>query len=114
MLKQAVNINEVSKGMEVFDSTGQRIGSVIASRQGEGTIKTNKTDNSVIVQTIKDVIGDKKSLPAPLYTRLFDEGFVYVARGFLRSNGIIYPEQIASINGNKITLHVGNQSIQKI
>lgn len=106
-------LSSVVKGMEVYDRDGARVGTVKAFRLGEGTIKTSATDIVTIAETLKETIGDK-DLPTVMYSRLFDEGFASVDRGFLRGDGIVFPSQIDEINGDTIYLTVNESELFKL
>lgn len=114
ILKQTLATKNITKGMSVIDNAGERIGTVIAFRQGEGTIKTNQTDAGTISETVREALGGKKRLSAALYSRLFSEGFLYINRGVLRGTVIVYPDQIDQVAGDKITLHINRRDVVKI
>lgn len=106
-------LSSVVEGMEVYDSDGARVGTIKACRLGEGTIKTSATDIVTISETLKEVIGNK-DLPTIMYSRLFDEGFACVSRGFLRSDGIVFPNQIDEISGDTVYLSVNEEDLYKL
>lgn len=106
-------ISSVAEGMEVYDKDGARVGTIKAFRLGEGTIKTSATDIVTISEILTETIGNK-DLPTVMYTRLFDEGFASVDRGFLRSDGIVFPNQIDEISGDTVYLSVYEDELFKL
>lgn len=99
-------LSQIAEGMEVYDSDGHRIGTVEAFRLGEGTLKASRTNIVTIVEELAETMGKHKELPTAFYTRLYEEGFVRVRRGILRSDVLIFSKQIEDIQADAIYLNV--------
>lgn len=106
-------LNQIVEGMDVYDSTNVYIGTIEAYRVGEGTIKTSQTDVVTIAERISETIGSNTDLPGVLYKRLYQEGFVYVPRGFLRPNLLIFLSQINNIKDEQVYLNVKQDELLK-
>lgn len=107
-------LNQVVVGMEVYDSGGEKVGTIKGSRLGEGTIKTTKTDTAVILHTISEALGKPKNLSSTLSARLFEEGFIHIKRGRLRGDVLTFPRHVDSVNGNTVRLKVKQSELIKI
>ncbi|GAB5494636.1 MAG: hypothetical protein Phog2KO_48510 [Phototrophicaceae bacterium] len=106
-------LSSVVEGMEIYDRDGAQVGTVKAFRMGEGTVKTTQTDIVTISEALEPIIGNKE-LPTILYSRLYDEGFVVVARGFLRSDAVIFPSQIDQFGDGALHLNVPEDDLFKL
>lgn len=100
------NLNRVVEGMAVYDSNGQQIGTVAAYRNGEGVINSSRVDHDTMIVEMEDALGGQRDFPQIVVTRLYEEGFVRVNRGMLRSDGYVFPQQIAEIQENALYLNV--------
>ena len=105
---------QIVEGMNVYDRDGVHIGAVKAFRSGEGTIEAQNAEMLTKVEVISQTIGTSVKLPSQLYDRMFAEGFVCVNRGLLRSDGVIFPEQIDEVVDNTIYLKVGRDELASI
>lgn len=106
MINQRPTTQQIVEGMEVYDRDGKRIGTVKAYRSGEGTVNTNRADIVTMANAIDEAMGKHKTLPTVMYTRLYDEGFVSIKRGFMRSNVVAFLPQVDDIHGDAIFLNV--------
>lgn len=113
MLTQA-NLSLVAEGMEVYDWEGTRIGTVKAFRNGEGTIRTTETDIVTMANAISDCLGGQKELPTVLYSRLYDEGFICIDRGFLRKDALAFSGQIENVAGDTVFLNINLDELVKV
>lgn len=106
-------LEEIAEGMEVYDSEGNRIGTVAGFRAGEGSMKSSHTDIITMSEAVEDALGGKKNLPTVIYTRLYEEGFVRVKRGFLRSDAIAFTDQIDKVEGSTVYLKAPLSELMK-
>jgi hypothetical protein len=107
-------LTQIVEGMEVYDKDAARIGTVKSFHYGEGTAKTSEIDIVTIAERVSDLLGTNKSLPTVLYSRLYDQGFVCVDRGFLRSDAIVFPDQIEDYGEYAVFLNVEANELMKV
>lgn len=107
-------LNQISEGMEVYDSDGARIGVVESVCLGEGKEKADSTDIVTIAEAVSEHLNGRKDLPTILYIRLYEEGFIRVHRGLLRRDCVIFPSQIDDIGEESVYLKVEHTELTKI
>lgn len=106
-------LSTIIEGMEIYDKDGSRVGTIEVLRLGKGATQTKETDTETIEEALKKIIGDAE-LPEALNLQLYEEGFLYVERGFLRDNVIISPSQIEDIINDAIHLNVNEDTLLKV
>jgi len=106
--------SQITEGMDVYDRDGAKIGTVKAFRPGEGTIRTTGTDIVTMANAISECLGGQKELPTVLYSRLYDEGFVCINRGFLRADAVAFTNEVEDVQGDVIVLNVRAEDLLKV
>ena len=67
-----------------------------------------------MANAIAECLGGQKELPTILYSRLYDEGFICIDRGFLRKDMLAFTGQVGDISGNAIFLEVEQDELVKV
>lgn len=106
-------LTTIVKGMEVYDKAKSKVGTIEELRLGKGAVKTDETDEDTIENALKKIIGDNE-FPIELNSELYEAGFLYIERGFLRENAIVFPNQIEDIIEDAIHLNVDEDALIKI
>lgn len=106
-------LSTIIEGMEVYDKDNAKVGTIEVLRLGKGSAKTSETDANTIEDALKKIIGDNE-FPIDLNSQLYEEGFLYIERGFMRKNTIVFPSQIEDIIGDAIHLNVDQETLLKI
>lgn len=107
-------LNQISEGMEVYDSDGARVGVVESVRLGEGKEKADSTDIVTIAEAVSEALNGRKDLLTILYIRLYEEGFIWVNRGLLRRDAIVFPHQIDDIGEESVYLKVELMEVTRL
>lgn len=107
-------LNQISEGMEVYDSDGARIGVVESVRLGDGKEKADSTDIVTIAEAVSEHLNGRKDLVTFLYIRLYEEGFIRVNRGILRRDCVIFPSQIDDIGEESVYLKIEHMEVTKL
>lgn len=116
-------LSKIHKGMVVYDEAQNEIGTVEyvqfgdedPLRPGTRAVTPGETGESGqwLMESIADVFAPD-DLPETLRERLLLYGFVRVdGPGLFNADRYIFPNQIQSVNGNRITLNISkNELIQ--
>jgi len=108
-------LTRVTKGMEVIDQTGDKIGEVDYVYFGENDPSTPEVEAATISDrdprgdTLVDMLAEVftvDEMPEELRERLKMHGFIKLSTGLLRADRYIMPDQIAGVAGDKVHLNV--------
>lgn len=119
-------LKHIREGMEVYDSVGDRIGTVDTLYFGassdemkeHGVGAASAPDPSLrqsgLVDDIVRAIGGENDLPDEMRKRLIHDGFIRIdAAGLFASDRYVLPEQIDRVHDDHVHLNVtGDQLLQ--
>jgi hypothetical protein len=119
-------LRNIHEGMEVFDSNGDKVGTVDdlyfgadsddMARHGAGaaTAPDPSMRSETLVEDIADALFGNDNLPEEMRQRLLNNGFIRVdGSGFLASDLYVLPEQIASVDDDDVHLNVTREGLLK-
>ena len=115
---------DIRKGMKVYDSLRNEIGTVddfrFSENAGSPNIEVEDIDASdrrgetSLVEDIAEAFSPDDDLPEVLRDRLLTEGYVRLdTKGLFASDRYILPEQIASSSGDTLQLNVSKDELMK-
>lgn len=115
---------KVREEMEVYDSTGDKVGTVKAvqfgdedlERPGAETTTTQSQpkagENSLVDDFARAISSDDRS-PDELLAQFERYGYLTVDAGLLRSNRYVRADQITSVSGNRVELNASHDELLK-
>ncbi len=121
-------LRSVDVGMDVYDSTGDKFGSVkdmyfgaVGDESVEGVeaasisaATRNENEMDELLRDFARAIGGGDELPEELRHRLLHDGFVQVdADGLFASDRFVTPDQIASVDDAGLHLNVSRKQLIK-
>jgi hypothetical protein len=106
-------LDYIFKGMDVYGADANRIGSVDYVYFGSDTAVDTVPELETLKAELTEALGGFKAFPPPVYSRLHRYGFIRIRRGFLRSDVIVVPQQIANVEDDSVYLNVDNDSLLK-
>jgi hypothetical protein len=119
-------LNQVHEGMQVFDSTGQELGSVrqvflgevsdTMENQGSGpaTVSTPDTRDESLIDNLAEALSAEHPLPDEVRGRLLREGFIRIdTRGLFASDRFVLPDQIESVSADRVQLRLTKDELIK-
>ena len=116
-------LESVSEGMKVYDSENHHIGKVEYVKLVETDPATgaplsadvevdDHRDNSLIENLATAFAGDE--LPDAVQKKLLHDGFIRMdADGLFAADRYVMPNQISSVSGDRVTLNVSKDQLQK-
>ncbi len=113
-------LHQIREGMDVYDSTGERVGTVEYVHFGDenparpGPEAATPSPMLERDPTLVDMVAEAFStddIPEELQQRLRLHGFVKVDFGLLRSDRYILPDQIAGVSADKVHLNVSQDEL---
>jgi hypothetical protein len=94
-------LEQIRQGMIVYDANGDEVGKVKSVFFG------GRPDHDpTLLEELARVFEVQKDLPESLENRLRRDGFVVVDRSMAR-DPYVFPDQIAVVSGDEITLRAG-------
>lgn len=118
-------LDTVNEGMEVFDASGNKIGTVKKVRSGDedptnSTVETVSDDQEIIddrsdlIEDLARAFGPDTRIPEELQERMRRTGYIQVDSGFLSSDRIVMREQVASVGDDRVNLNVDEDEVIKV
>ena len=104
MVEQMTSFH-VREGMEVYDSTGSRVGKITMVHDGAGQM-ADVADVPTTKEFVDKVLACTTNLPSAVYPELYRVGFLRVGRGLVRSDVIVLPSQILDAGEETVFLKV--------
>jgi len=104
-------IEMVRNGMDVFDSAGDKVGTVEYVQMGDpgaATTRGNEPGLGGFVGGIADtIVGSEPDVPQPLKDRLVRSGYVKIdGPGLSDTDRYVSADRIATVAGDRVTLSV--------
>jgi hypothetical protein len=119
-------LTQVYEGMDVYDRTGDKIGTVEyiylgavseeADRYGAGpaTASEGGPRESSLIEDFAKVFRAEDRVPEPIRERLRRHGFMRIdSAGLFAADRYVMPEQIAGVSGDRVTLRVTRDELIK-
>jgi hypothetical protein len=119
-------LTQVYEGMDVYDRTGDKIGTVEsvylgavsehADLHGAGpaTASAQGSRESSVIEDFAKAFVAEDPVPEPLRERLRRHGFVKIdSSGLFAADRYVTPDQIAEVSGDRITLRVTRDELIK-
>jgi len=103
-------LNHVVTGLDVYDTNGMKIGIIKGLHHGNDA----DTDMTMMEFAVSKGLGKEKELPVTLTSRLYNEGFVCIERGFLRSDVIAFTNEVQDVFGEAIFLNVDADDLLQV
>ncbi|MCT7374202.1 DUF2171 domain-containing protein [Chelativorans salis] len=114
-------LQQIRKGMRVYDSQGEEIGTVDWVRMSDEdpttpeaetvTGDTNVSRNGTLTDLIWNAFRTDE-VPEPLQSRLLREGFVRIdAKSLFAADRYVMPDQISSVANDHVTLKVPREAL---
>ncbi len=117
-------LDQIHDGMKVYDADQKEVGKVdfvqlsdenprnpVPETAGVSPTVRNDAEGDSLVRDIAQVF-DPDDIPKEMRSRLMREGFVRVdAAGLFKSDRYIFPNQIKSVNGDKVMLKVNKDDL---
>lgn len=118
-------LDSVNEGMEVFDASGNKIGTVKKVRSGDedptnATVETVSDDQEItddrsdLIEDLARAFGPDTRIPEELQERMRRTGYIQVDSGFLSSDRIVMREQVASVGDDRVNLNVDEDEVTKV
>jgi hypothetical protein len=118
-------LKNVREGMEVYDSNGEKVGSVRTlyfgadsdemRRYGAGAATApnpNMREDSLVEDVAEAIFTDNDDLPKEMRQRLVNEGYLRIdTAGLFRSDRFVFAEQIAAVRGDQVHLKVSREDL---
>jgi hypothetical protein len=119
-------LTQVYEGMPVYDSTGQKIGTVEGvylgavsaetSQRGDGPATASSPDGreGSLIEDFAKAIAPQHRLPETLRERLLRQGFIRIhSSGFFVADRYAMPAQIDSVSGDHVVLYATRDELLK-
>ena len=94
-------MSQIEEGMPVYDSQGNRIGTVDDMHFGQQDAATTQGEHrqrdESLVESLAEALAPN-DMPEEVRSRLLHQGFVHIKRGVLASDAYILPEHIARVD----------------
>ncbi len=112
---------KIHEGMDVFDKTGGKIGTVEFLKMTDENPDTPQAEQltsdpglpvrRTFVDNLMDVFRSE-AIPDPLHETMLRTGFLRMdSEGLLSSDRYVLPSQIAEVNGDKVKLSVSKDAL---
>ena len=108
-------LSTINEGWDVIDNTGDKVGRVETVYFGEEnladpgpeTVSVNQVEQrDPINQMLQDLLAPDKRIPDEVYSRMQRYGFLRVDRNPLRSDRIVFSDQIKRLDGEQVHLNI--------
>jgi hypothetical protein len=105
-------LRQIREGMEVYDRTGDHIGTVervhfgASTEHGRGAATPSAPDwrDDTLIDVVAEVFAPDE-LPETLRARLLQNGFIRIdASGLFAADRYVTPDQIAGVSGDRVVL----------
>jgi hypothetical protein len=119
-------LTQVYEGMDVYDRTGDKIGTVEyiylgavseeADKYGAGPATASERGSREIslIEDFAKVFSAEDRVPEPLRERLRRHGFMRIdSTGLFAADRYVMPDQIADVSGDRVTLRVTQDELIK-
>jgi hypothetical protein len=119
-------LTQAYEGMDVYDRTGDKIGTVDyiylgavsegADKFGAGpaTASEGGPRESSLIEDFAKVFSAEDRVPEPLRERLRRHGFMRIdSTGLFAADRYVMPDQIAAVSGDRVTLRVTRDELIK-
>ena len=101
MDKTTYTFKDVEEGMPVYDSKGDRVGTVSFLHYGqEDAASTQGADYQVnpVLEEVAEALTAANNIPEELRERLQREGYLRIDSGILQSDAFVMEDQIARVD----------------
>jgi hypothetical protein len=119
-------LTQIYEGMTVYDSDGEKIGTVEhvyfgevsqeADKRGAGpeTATSPERGESWLIEDVVKAIFPGDRVPEPLRQRLLRHGFIRIdSTGLFAADRYVMPDQIAALSDDRVTLRVTREQLIK-
>ena len=117
-------LNQIHEDMPVYDRRGNKIGTVDEIQFGDenpeepgvetATAKRPSNGDGGLIEDLARAFSAGDMLPAELRSRLIRYGFFKIDTGLLSPDRYVSADQIASVDGERVTLNVSEDDLIKV
>ena len=114
-------MTRIQEGMEVFDTHGDKVGSVRTVKFGDEDPDTPKVEavqgfpadqrHDNLIMHIAEALAGMPDIPEEVQARLLRYGYIQIDRGLMQSDAVASGEQIASITDDTIYLNAAEDML---
>lgn len=116
------SFTHIKEGMDVLDSSGEKVGTVKFVRFSDENPKSNNVETvsapdvkaeNTVVDTLAKAVGGEDEIPEELQERLLRNGYIRIGRGVLKDDGFATLDQIATVHEDHLHLKVTGKDLLK-